>query len=264
MNMHMYYKQKAIIALNAGIAALIPPVYFIVYGLIDPLHRYFIWLLCPFLVYSFICYYVFVLNKKRSEETKGVMEEAAVSLEKDVTSIEKLLITFLPSPNLHMQLYDHNGYLAGELRDINQKAVRWFMPYFAEKLLTKTYGLYDHSGRLNTTILIKKNTIELIGLDQKVVLHFKDQRSKGFIEFLDYERSKSYYLEHALFRMDAKIFINSSAKAAVLQKGYMPLSYQSFFKDANTPLLTFYKELNHIEKISVLAIFADYLSTVDH
>ncbi|WP_139785614.1 hypothetical protein [Cytobacillus gottheilii] len=264
MNMHMYYKQKAVIALNAGIAALIPPVYFIVYGLIDPLHRYFVWLLCPFLVYSFICYQVFVINKKRCEETKSVMEEAAVSLEQDVTSIEKLLITFLPSPNLHMQLYDHNGYMAGELRDINQKAVRWFMPYFAERLLTKKYGLYDHSGRLNSTILIKKNTIELIGMKENAVLHFKSKRGKGFIEFLDYKRSKSYYLEKSLFRMDAKIFINSSAESAVLQKGYLPLSYQSFFKDANTPLLTFHKELDHMEKLSVLAIIADYLSTLDH
>lgn len=258
MDIQHYYKKAAIISLNTSIAALLPPFYFIIYGIIAVPDKKLVWLMLPFCIYSLIGFQMYIINKKRYEQSQLAAIEARDG-SKDLFSADQMLLTFLPAPSLHLQLFHQDGRMIGELKDLEFKERRWFLPRFADKLFSEKYGLYNENNQCIANIQLKKNHISIEYNNKISVL----QQSNRNLEFID-SAGKSYYIENSVLLFDYTFYINASHKAVSLRKGWMPVEWGEQFIDANTPVLTFHKDLSLEEKICMFAIMAKLLRHYEH
>ncbi|MBN8200086.1 hypothetical protein [Bacillus sp. NTK034] len=254
MNIQQYYLKTADISINASLAALVPP-FFILLVLIEKFPRtYLILFLIPFILYSFLCYQIHLLNKQRAAEIVERKFKKSRQARLSLLSQSNLMIVFMPAPSLRMVLFDPEGRQVGEIRDMKMWKFRWFLPYFLDRLFPRRLGIYDHSANLEASILIDRKGIDISSAKdscKETIINKKD----GFK--LVYENGcDRYSIAKTFFHTDFQILDEKSKRIARLRKGWMLLEWGEQFRDPNTPVLSFEEGLTAKEKLRIYAIFA--------
>ncbi|KAB2338142.1 hypothetical protein F7731_00800 [Cytobacillus depressus] len=262
MNIQDYYRKTASASLNASLASLIPPFFFIIYGIIATPEGKMVYLIIPFLAYSFFCYQIYLINDIRTKEIFNEWNGA----EKQTTLFEEeqVLLKFLPAPTLRMLIFEAGGQVIGEIRDLRFSSYRWFMPYFFEGLMRKRYGLYDGKNRLNGSFILKKNEIIITDANFEVISQVFIKRSNSRSQMIFQNERKKMTVKQSFLFMDYQFVNQKSNVEARLRKGLIPLEWGSRFKDPNTPVLSFDKVLSVDERLFIYAILMKLFRCSNH
>ncbi|KON87579.1 hypothetical protein AF332_12555 [Sporosarcina globispora] len=254
MDIGHYYRKTADISLNASLAALIPPFFFLLFLINKSPGTNLILILFPFIIYSFLCHQMYLLNKQRAAE---IVERRFNNKGKAFLSLlcpSNVLIAFMPAPSLRMVIFDPEGRQIGEIRDMKMWKFRWFLPYFLDFFFPKRIGIYDHNDNLEASILIHKKGIQISCANDscnETIIYKKDGSN------LVYENGCiRYSIPKTFFYTDFQVLDEKSKRIARLRKGWMPLEWGKQFKDPNTPILSFNESLTAKDKLRVYAIFA--------
>ncbi|MEK5064939.1 hypothetical protein [Cytobacillus sp. FSL R5-0596] len=200
-----------------------------------------------------MCHQMYLLNKQRAAEAvsnyyyKG---QAPLSFLEQ----SSVLIGFLPAPSLRMVIFDPEGMMIGEIRDIKMRKLRWFLPYFIDRFFPKRLGIYDHAENLEASIIIRNKGIEVLSPDSqsREIIEFKKDGSTLLFQNGDMQ----YAVPKTLLHTDLQVLDDQSNRIARLRKGWMPFEWGKRFKDPNTPVLSFDISLEAKEKRSIYTIIA--------
>jgi len=260
MNIQQFYQKSAVISLNASMAALIPPFFLIILGILILPNRVYILVIIPFLFYSFFCYQSFLLNKRRSMEVSNTIERKIPST---LWQANEVVLAFLPAPSLRLIIFNEDGIQIGEVKDMKFQPSKWFIPTVLDKHLEKKYGIYDEFNQLTAFFLFKK---------KKIIIQIKDDSCKHIIIkkslqnqtnsfFID--NDKRLEIKQSSLYIDYQIYHNKKMISR-LRKGWLPLEWGRVFKDPNTPVLLIEGTLNQNDRLVIYAIMSHYLRYSDH
>ncbi|WP_102274921.1 hypothetical protein [Cytobacillus massiliigabonensis] len=257
MNIQQYYRKTASISLNVSLAALIPSFFLIIYGIMIAKDGRFVLIVLPFLVYSFFCYQYYLVCDRRS---KGFTEKPldAIYMNQSLLNTEQILVHFLPASSVRILFFSSTGKLIGELKERKLQLIRWFFPSFLDRLFEKRYGLYDELNNIIAIFHYKKRKIEIRDKDGKLlnIIHYVSNDRHMKFEFAS--SGEAIVVTRTLLYMDYQFFQNQ-IMVCRLQKGLMPLEWEYYIKDPNTPVLSFEQNLCEEEKINILAILSKIL-----
>ncbi|KAF0816226.1 hypothetical protein KIS4809_4983 [Bacillus sp. ZZV12-4809] len=254
MNIQHYYQKTADISLNASLTALVPPFFFLLLFMNKFQGTHFIILLIPFIFYSFLCHQMYLLNKQRADEavlSKYYYQGQALL---PILQYSNVLIAFLPAPSLRMVLFDPDGSQIGEIRDMKMRKIRWFLPYFLDRIFPTRLGIYDQAENLEVSILIRRSGIEIISSNDEYRETIEIRKIGTTVVFQN--GAIHYTVPKTYLHTDLQVLDEQSHRAARLRKGWMPLEWGERFKDPNTPVLSFKESLAPKEKCRIYAIFA--------
>lgn len=262
INIQQYYLATAKTSLNGSLVALIP-----IFVLTLPLsilltQKEIVLFALPFLLYSVVAYSQHYVHYKRSLHSKP-----AIAHENDCQNIlekDQWLLTFSPAYSLRMSLFNPDGSLGGEIRDLHNKKYRLFLPYFIDKKLHTTYGLYDASQQLVATFSwSSKKTIEVTAHHGNHLFTVNQDELNPSHWVRKSDLSSVTLFTHALFT-DIHFVATNGAKLGRLRKGWMPLTWGEHFIDANTPILTFSEHCKQDDRLFVLLLIIQLYRYHDH
>lgn len=264
MNIRQYYRLAASISLNGSLMALVLVALFVFPMMILLPKKEIIFFFIPFLFYSCLCYQRYLIDTHRSEEIK--MKNLDKQGEEQLLLAGKeMLIEFLPAPSLRLLIFSPDGLQIGELRDLEFKKYRWFLPYFIDRLLPQAYGLFDEKNGLIAVFRLKRTGI--VELSGKIVGHgvMKSRKRSNSKEKWTLSANGRIFTIHSesLFT-DIKVTDEENALLARMRKGWMPLEWEQRFKDANMPVLSFSDYGKIEEKLAVFAILTIFLRYRNH
>lgn len=263
MNIQQYYRYTASISINAGLISIIVPIFLLFIVSMIMQSREIVLLSVPFFIYSLFCFHHYRLNIDRCNETNVINQNEMESAESLLLE-NQLLLAYLPSPSLHLLLYSSNGQLAGEIKDEHQKLIRWFLPYWVDKMFSKNYVLYDEKNRLVATFKIsKKGIIDVTDHEGKHLGSIKEMKSKNF-HIKGRTLNTNLSLDSERFFTDIKYRSEREDLVGRIRKGWVPLKWGVQFKDANIPVLTFGEKVTEEEKLLLFALMANHLRYRDH
>ncbi|MEK3990825.1 hypothetical protein [Robertmurraya sp. FSL R5-0851] len=250
MKIHNYYHYAAMTSLHASIVALIPPFFLLCIGVTLKQHHSVLLLTLPFMVYSFIAYQIYLVNKHRMEVLDETVDE---TIEESVVG-SSMAVQFLPAPSLRMLLFNKNGQLSVEIKDVYQYKFRWFIPYFIDQFFPKTYTFSkSDGGELFTFILKGKNILIMNHVDGQCVGRVQRKPFKRYVVETDHS-TKEVFLQSSSLFTDIKLCNSQGEILARLRRGFLPRIWDRHIKDENTPILTFSDEVTDLDKVMLLSI----------
>ncbi|MCM3122024.1 hypothetical protein QNH36_14780 [Mesobacillus sp. AQ2] len=263
MSIREFYQQKAYINLNGSIISagilLVTLTISLVFSWDLPLFLVSI----PFLAVSLIHYIGFVLYKNKTDVTPIPVPFYD---DKQLFEHNSLLLAFAPAPALKMFFFTPDGMLAGEMREIKVRKYRWFIPDFADKKIRKRIGIYDSHGRMQGSLVEEGKRMKLRDQKGEITGLFypgKKQPGAAGIAFVKNGKKLRVKESSGLYN-DIKLVREEGEVAARLQKGWMPLEWTQYFKEANTPVLAFDYSLSQEERLTVFAALAIRYMYYDH
>ncbi|MBB6446521.1 hypothetical protein [Bacillus benzoevorans] len=260
MNIRQFYEQSAAASLNAALAALIPPILLLFYSVVITKYFQLLILAIPFLIYSFYCYQVFLLNKNRAGSIQ--LETAEEPFTYNFFEESTFLLTFLPAPSLRMLFFDPSGIKAGEIRDRSFFLARWFLPYFLDRVFSRKFVLYDQQDKPIVFFQQRNDQIEIITPEgEHVSTVYKFIKGKG----------KEYLFDHQSIQLlkkgipaDYTFMTSEKTVFGQIQSGLMPLEWGKRFVNPNTPILTFAPCAGEKDRIQLLALLICIYIYRDH
>lgn len=249
MKIYTYYHYAAMTSLHASIVALIPPFLLVCVGVILNQHRSILLFTLPFIVYSFISYQIYLVNKQRKEDSK---EPVVDQLEESIVS-STMALQFLPSPSLRMLLFRQDGQLSAEIKDIHQHKLRWFIPYFLDQFFPKVYAFSKFNKEIYTFILKGKNISIMLNDGNKCVASIHKKAPKRYVIESKWSTREVFVQSSSLFT-DVKLCNARGDLLARVRRGYLPRDWDKHIKDVNTPILTVSDQVTDLEKVIILAI----------
>jgi hypothetical protein len=263
MSIQQYYRQTAYISLNgsilsAGILAVILTAS-LLFSWTIPLSLVAV----PFLFFVFSHYNRYILYKNKSEESAVAFHHYD---DKQLFEQNNLLIGFAPAPAVKLLFFTPDGMHAGELREHTSKSYRWFIPYFIDKRIMKKIGIYDSKGMLQGSLIQERNRFRMLNEHKDVIgVFYPKKATKETIGYAFLSGGKKMRVDRIPGSMhDFKFYQEDGNTAARLQRGWMPLEWTRFFKEANTPVLTFDYTMGQPERLAVFAALANVYMYYDH
>ncbi len=262
MNIQQYYRKTADISLNGSLAALVPPSFFLLYSILSAQRVNPLLIAVPFIVYSFLCFQMFLLNKQRADDIENTRCNYFGTGAMRFLLQSDALIAYMPAPSLRMIIFNPQGMQIGEIRDVNMWKIRWFMPYFLDRLFPKKLGIFNDADAVEAEIIIRKAKIEIFdgNTQEKETISFKKKGSNLIYK----HRNGQYYIPRSYFHTDLQVYKGADTRIARFRKGWMPLDWAHRFKDPNTPILSFEAGVTAEEKIRIYAIFASLFHYRNH
>ncbi|MFB6466165.1 hypothetical protein ACE38V_04995 [Cytobacillus sp. Hz8] len=260
MNIRQYYRQSAVMSLNASLISLVPIILIVIGFSLFPSGLLLILSSIPFFIYSFICFQNYQLQNKRFEETMdfGEMDDPA-----EVLDQSQWFIAFLPAPSLRMVLFEPKGRMVGEIKDIQFWKIRWFLPYWIDRFIPKKYGVYNHQQQFIGKILIKKRKIQLWKPQEEFSANLYCTDYNGKKESWSFEE-KIFSTHKEWLLTDVRYQVEHLGEVARLKKGWMPKGCEKYFKDANTPIFSMQKELKKEDKLILLGLLVRFYCYREH
>ncbi len=249
MKIHKYYHYAAITSLHASIVALIPPFFLICIGVTLKQHHSVVLLSLPFMVYSFIAYQIYLVNKQRME----ALVETVVEMTEESVVESSMAVQFLPAPSLRMLLFSQNGQLSVEIKDVYQYKFRWFIPYFIDQFFPKTYTFSNSDGGELFTFIIKGKNIVINRVDGQCVGRVHRKSFKRYVVETDIS-TKEVFLQSSSLFTDIKLCNSQGEILSRVRRGFLPRIWDRHIKDVNTPILTFNDEVTDLDKVIFLSI----------
>lgn len=263
MSIRQHYQQTAYISLNGsilsgGILAVI-----LAASLILSWNIPFFLVSVPFLFLVFSHYNRYLLYKNKSEES---VEASCHYEDKQFLELNNLLIGFAPAPSIRLLFFTPDGKLAGELREPSIKSYRWFIPYFIDKRIMKRMGIYDSRGELQGCLIQERNRFKMLNANKDVIgLFYTNKTANETIGCAFLSGGRKLKVDKIPGSIHDFNFAREDGNTtARLQKGWMPLEWTRFFKDANTPVLTFDYTMGQEERLAVFAALASHYMYYDH
>ncbi|MBT2677884.1 hypothetical protein J7E38_02665 [Bacillus sp. ISL-35] len=263
MSIREFYQQKAYINLNGSIISagilLVTLAISLVFSWNLPLFLVTI----PFLAVSLVHYIGFISYKRKTEVTPLPVSRFD---DKQLFEHNSLLLAFAPAPALKMLFFTPDGMPAGEMREIKVRKYRWFIPDFADKRIRKRIGVYDSHGRMQASLVEDGNRLKLQDQQGEIIgLFYPGKKQSGTTGMAFVKNGKKLRVEETsgLYH-GIKMVREEGEVAARLQKGWMPLEWTHYFKEANTPVLAFDYSLSQEERLTVFAALAIRYMYYDH
>jgi hypothetical protein len=267
MNIQQYYRCSANISLNGSLAAFVPVSFILIGSMFVSVKLPLLYLVFPFCFYSFICYQAYLIQYHRS------LESVVIDTAKKTTLLdaENILVTFMPAPSLRMLLFDSNGLLIGEVRDVKFWWWRWFLPYTADRIFSCVYGLYDQDNQLIAYYRVnkRKKQVQIIDVARNIlgVYHIHTEspfslKRRGVI--YSKGNKQTMVVEGSALSADIKVRNEQDFITSKLVKGWMPLEWGKHFRDANTPYMIFDKDTAANDKILIIGVLTDFFQYTSH
>lgn len=268
MNIQQYYRSAANIALNGSLAAFVPMILILIGSIYFSVKLPLIVIVLPFCIYSFICFHGYLIQHHRSLESEVKDDGNVVTL----ANAENILIAFLPAPSLRMLLFEPNGFLIGEIRDIRFWWWRWFLPYFVDRIFPRNYRLYDQNNNILATYKVnnRKKYIKMFDSARNEIGFYHQQsnpsftlKKRGVIHSFT-KKNQFLHVEGSLFYPEVQFRNEHSFIVSKMIKGWMPNEWGKQFRDPNTPFIVLDDRLDEHAKILILGVLADFFQTTSH
>ena len=172
------------------------------------------------------------------------------------------LLTFLPAPSLRLLLFNRGGIKIGELRDCSFFLLRWFLPYFFDRLLVRKFGLYDQNENLVFYYVLYKDRLEILSTNDEKIATVYTYRKGNSREFVF--NKMSVRIEKEGFPADYSFTTYENPIVARIQSGLMPVEWGKRFANPNTPILKIDQHLTEMEKVQILSILITLYRYRDH
>ncbi|WLR56767.1 hypothetical protein LC048_07770 [Mesobacillus subterraneus] len=263
MSIRQYYLQTAYISLNGSIISAGFLTIILTASLLFSWNIPLFLVAVPFLLFVFLHYNRFILYKNKSEESAEAFHRYD---DKQLLEQNNLLIGFAPAPAVRLLFFTPDGMLAGELRELSSKSYRWFIPYFLDKKIMKKIGIFDSEGNLEGCLIQERNRFKILTGNKDVIgVFYPKKAAKETIGFAFLSGGRKMKVDRITgAKLDLKFIQEGGRTAARLQRGWLPLEWTRFFKEANTPVLTFDYTLGQAERLAVLAAVASAYMYYDH
>lgn len=262
MRIREYYRRAAMVSVNNSIFALFFAGLFIVFAAVLLPGRGAVLFSVPFLLYSFLSFQKYALIKQRSLEIAE--PEAVRNNEGTLFQSREMILQFLPAPSLRLLIFRPDGLLIGEIRDLEFAKFRWFLPGFADRLFSGDYGLFNEKNQLIAVFRWRKNIVEASGLVSSYgILKRKGGFRLGNCWSMSFANKVLLVKSEPLFT-DIKFTDAAGASVARVRKGWMPLEWEPYIKNANAPVLSFNEKAAPEERMAVIAVLAHMLRYRDH
>lgn len=262
MNIQQYYQQTAYINLNGSIisAGLLSAILTICMLLSWEIHLPII--ILPFITVCFLHYHRYQSFLKKSEDSRIYQRLYA---DKEFLKQNDLMIAFAPAPALKLLFFTPDGMLAGELKEVKEQHWRWIIPYFLDKKIKKTFGLYDSAGILLASFATVGFRTEIFdGKDNLIGFFYpkKKNREAGTVILPGGEKLKLVRTSGVSQELQ---LINSGGRSVWrLQKGWMPLEWANVFLETNTPVMKFDYTIACQDRLAVFAALVHHYQYYDH
>jgi hypothetical protein len=241
MKIHEYYQTTAKVSLNGSIASLFPAILIVGSNLSFFHNKEIMALTLPFLIYSLICFQIYLFRIKQSvtiEENMTISRK----LHQNLFEARHLLVVYLNTQFPRVLLYFPDGHLAGELKKYRGGKSTLFNR-------SKLYVLYNYSDQIQGFFKINgSKKIEVFNVKNTYLGCF-EKTKKGKEEFLNASGKYIGEVEGAPFFMDERIYDNVEQQLIRLRRGWMPVEWSRLFPDPNTPVLTFSEPISEKEKL---------------
>jgi hypothetical protein len=267
MNIQQYYRSAANIALNGSLAAFVPMILIQIGSMYFSAKLPLMIIVLPFCLYSFICFQGYLIQHHRSLESKVKQPVKLVTL----SNAENILLTFMPAPSLRMLLFEPNGNLIGEIRDKRFWWWRWFLPYFIDRVFPRNYSLYDQTNKILATYRVNKGKrqIKVYDSQQNEMGFYIEQwdtsfslKKRGVIHSLT--KNKDIHVEGSAIYPEVQFRNQEQIIISKMIKGWMPNEWEKQFRDPNTPIIVFDKQMDEHEKILAFGVLAGIFQSTSH
>lgn len=256
MNIYQYYRQFGVVHLNNSLAALVPAIIISAFFVFNRIPPFILWVTAPFFALSIYYYQSSLVYFRRANKLKQIRKEVD-GLPADITNYNEVLLAFLPAPSLRMLIFEPNGNVVGEIRDLNRSKWKWILPYLFDKFFPPSYGIFNSNHELlakinpdsdrKEEIQVRDTLDKPIGFCQKMIKRGTSRfQSKIYIH-----PSKTLDVEGSLWYTDIRIKSGEGEEVAKLQKGWLPRAWSEQFNESNAPLLTFNSHLSNQEKLVI-------------
>ncbi|PLR81012.1 hypothetical protein CVD25_06970 [Bacillus canaveralius] len=262
MTIHQYYKHSAATSLNGSLLFLIPPGLMLGISLWLNIQLPILALVAPFLLLSFFSYQKHLLLEEQSRSSAFTFNDEPQQ-GKHALNEDQLLLTFLPAPSLRMLLFNPDGILAGEIKDLRFWKWRWLLPYFLDKSIPAQYGFYNGNNQLAAIIKLKKKEIIVTDSDQTEMVRIKRNSLKSFHIDMNGEKINIHLTGSTAFT-DIRYVWTDRTPEVILRKGWMPLEWSKQFKDPNTPVLTFHSKDSQKKRLAMFSLLTLYYRYSNH
>ena len=263
MSIQQYYQQTAYISLNGSIISAGLLTMILAASMLFSWNIPLFLVAVPFLFLVFLHYNRFILYKNKSEESAETFHRYD---DKPILKQNHLLIAFAPAPAVRLLFFTPDGMLAGELRELRTRKYRWFIPYFVDKRIKKQIGIYDSKGSLQGKLKQERYRFKLLNEQNDIVgVFFEKMKDKETIGSVVLAGGRKLKIEKTPGSIrDFKIVREDGNTTATLRKGWMPLEWTIFFKEASTPVLSFDYTMGEAERLAVFAALASLYMYFDH
>ena len=254
MNIQQYYQQSAFISLNGSIVSAGILSILLTASLLFSWNLPMLVVVVPFLTISIFQYYSYLLFNRRSIES---IDSSHHYGDQELLCLNQLLITFYPAPALRLLFFTPDGMLAGELKEIEVKKWRWILPYFLDQKISKKFGLFDFKGNLQGQLIYDGKGIKMLnGQNEAVGFFYPKKASNGGQGIAVLAGARRLSILYSGLNQQIKFVDDKGMYISNLQNGWMPLEWTRFFKDANTPVLTFDYGLSTPARLAIIAALA--------
>ncbi|MCM3664313.1 hypothetical protein M3204_07855 [Mesobacillus subterraneus] len=264
MSIRQYYQQTAYINLNGSIVSAGLLSFILTASFLFSWNMPLVLVAVPFLLVCLLHYNKYLLYQNKSEESMYTFPRHN---DKTLFSQNHLLLAFAPAPAVKLLFFTPDGMLAGELRELDVRSWRWFLPYFIDKSLKKSFGIYDAYGCLQASLLQDGKGIKMINRQKEVLGFFyysKRNNNSQFATAIVRNGRKVTIEESSRMFPEMKLIDEHGLIVSRLQRGWMPLEWTSYFKDVHTPVLSFDYSLDQGGRLAFFAALAHRYMYHDH
>lgn len=262
MNIQQYYQQTAYINLNGSIisAGLLSAILTVCMLLSWEMHLPIIVL--PFISVCFLHYHRYLSFLKKAEDSRIYQR---LYSDKDLLKQNDLMIAFAPAPALKLLFFTPDGMLAGELKEVKQKHWRWIMPYFIDKKIKKTFGLYDSSGTLLASFTAEGIRTEIFeGKDNLIGFFYPKNKNRETGTAILQGGRKLKFVRISGVSQELQLINGGGVSIWRVQKGWMPLEWANIFVETNTPAMKFDYSIASEDRLAVYAALIHHYQYYDH
>jgi hypothetical protein len=256
MKIDEYYRNVARINLNGSILALIPAILIVGGNFVFFQNKQIMLLVIPFLLYSIINFQLYIRKLKQAMTVGRNLPESNLPYP-SIFSSEQFMLLFYNTLSPRLMIFFPDGTLAGEINKYTEKGYRYKDSY-------RTFALYDFNKELVCFFkLVEKKQLKIKVFNQENEYVGCLEKSKQFIgkknkrELLNREGRFIAAVEGSPLYMDERIINSHNNQIGRLQRGWMPVEWNCYVLDPNTPVLSLSKELSEENKLLQLSFLID-------
>jgi hypothetical protein len=247
MKINEYYRYTANLNLNGSIAALIPAVMIVAGNLSFIKNKEIMILIIPFLIYSLICFQIYLFRIRQSISINRKMAKSERNLQ-SFFEARNLLVLFLNTNSSRLLFYFPDGHLAGMIKRFHGKGLKKIS-------LSKIFALYNLDNEAVGYFKVsgkKKIKIEVFDYKRKYLGRFEKRRLNWRTNKKELLDSKGRYIgaiEGSSAFMDEQVNTGHPIPDGRLRRGWMPIEWSPLFPEPNTPILTLKETLSEEDKL---------------
>jgi hypothetical protein len=249
------YRNVARINLNGSILALIPAIFIVGGNFVFLQNNQIMLLVIPFLIYSIINFQLYIRKMKQALIISKNLPESHLPYP-TIFSSEQYLLYFFNTLSPRLLIFFPNGTLAGEVKEYCEIGLKL-------EGFSKTFAFYDFNKELICFFGVdeKKLKIEVFNQEKEYLgcLEKSNQSlsKKMKRELLNREGRFIAAIEGSPLYMDERIVDSFQLQIGSLQRGWMPVEWNRYVLDPNTPVLSISKELSEKDKLLQLSFLID-------